>query len=49
VNSRTSGSSSRRTGNIYNRKKIPRNQNEKVVRVVEEIKKVEVKILRGNE
>jgi len=34
---------------ILEKMKIARSKNEEVVRVVEEIKKIEVKVLRGNE
>jgi len=46
---RISKSNSRRIRSKYNRKiKIAREKNKKVVRVVEKMKKIEVKILRSN-
>ena len=45
-----SKSSSRRTRSRYNRKiKIAREKEEEVVRVVKETKKIEIKVLKGDE
>ena len=47
MDSRTSKSSSKRTRSKYHRKiKIARRKDEKVVRIVKDIKKIGVKVLR---
>jgi len=46
---RTSRSSSRRARSKYNRKiKIAREKDKEVVKVIEKMKKVSIKVLRGN-